>query len=131
MIALDTNVLVRYLVDDDEEQSMRAADFIEAAIAAEERLFVSDIVVCELVWVLAGAYRIGRSGIDHTLAELVRARHLQFESTDRLTRALRSFRSGRGDLADYLVQEHAREAGCDNVVTFDRVLLKDDGFLEP
>jgi predicted nucleic-acid-binding protein len=61
----------------------------------------------------------------------VRARHLRFEDTDRLSRAVKAFREGRGDLSDYLIREHARKAGCDRIATFDKVLLREDGFFPP
>lgn len=131
MTGLDTNVLVRFLVEDDLKQTERAAALIEAAVAADERLYVSDVVLCELVWVLGAAYGFRRSEIAAALSELARARHLRFDSSDRITRCVRAFEDGRGDFADYLIREHAREAGCDQVATFDRVLLKDTGYFPP
>ena len=131
MIALDTNVLVRFLVEDDLEQSKRAATLIERTVEADERLFISDIVVCELVWVLSGAYRFKREEIASTLGDLVRARHLRFDEPDAIARALGAFRAGAGDFADYLIREQARATGCDRVATFDRVLQKEPEFVAP
>ena len=73
MIALDTNVLVRYLVEDDAEQSARAARLIEGAADQGDAMFVAHIVVCEVVWVLQVAYRIGKPEVIATLKNLVRA----------------------------------------------------------
>lgn len=56
MIALDTNLLVRFLVEDDKAQSAKAARLVESAVARNQTLFVSDIVLCETVWVLLSAY---------------------------------------------------------------------------
>jgi predicted nucleic-acid-binding protein len=53
------------------------------------------------------------------------------DSTDRLVRAVRAYRDSKGDFADYLIREVAREAGCTEVATFDRALLRDDGFVSP
>lgn len=131
MIALDTNVLVRYLVEDDVKQTAAAAAAIERAVAAGDELFVSDVVLCETVWVLAGSYKVTRSVIVATLRDLLRARHLAFGAPDQLTRALDAFAHGKGDFADYLIREHARAAGCDRVLTFDRALLGDAGFAAP
>jgi predicted nucleic-acid-binding protein len=131
MTGLDTNVLIRFLVEDDEEQSRRAAALIEAAVTADERLYVSDVVLCEVVWVLQGAYGFRRAEVAAVLSELTRARHLRFASTDRIVRCVRAFEGGRGDFADYIILEHALEAGCGQVATFDRVLLKHDGFVAP
>jgi predicted nucleic-acid-binding protein len=131
VIALDTNVLVRFLVEDDAKQSAAAAAVVERAVAADEPLFVSDLVLCETVWVLSGSYRVPRSEIIALLRELARARHLTFAEPDQLTRALDAYAKGRGDLADYLIREHARAAGCDMVVTFDRAVLGERGFAAP
>jgi len=131
MIALDTNVLVRFLVKDDECQSRLATRLIKSAIEREEQLFVSDIVMCETVWVLSSAYRFSRDEILGALAELLRARAVVFSSSDRLARALEAYAMGNGDFADYLIREHAKAAGADTVATFDRSLLKETGFSKP
>jgi predicted nucleic-acid-binding protein len=131
VIALDANVLVRFLVTDDRRQSEQAAALLERAIAASEMLFISDVVVCETVWVLSSAYQVPRAEIVLTLRNLVRARQLSFSSADRLVRALDAFADGRGDFADYLIAEQARDAGCEVVATFDRALLKERGFAAP
>jgi predicted nucleic-acid-binding protein len=129
VIALDTNVLVRYLVDDDARQGALAAALIHRAIDTDSALFVSDIVVCETVWVLAISYRVGRAEIATLLRDVFRARHLRFSAADQLVRALDAYETGRGDFADYLVREHARAAECDAVATFDKALLKETGFV--
>jgi predicted nucleic-acid-binding protein len=131
MIALDTNVLVRYLVEDDKAQSRRATKLIEATLAREDELFISDVVMCETVWVLSSAYRFSRNEIADALAALLRARSVVFTSTDRLARSLEAYRNGKGDFADYLIRELARAAGADTVATFDRSLLKEAGFSKP
>ena len=109
MIALDTNVLVRYLVEDDARQTAQAAALIERAIADDESLYVSDVVVCETVWVLSVAYKVGRKEIVAVLRNLFRARHLAFETVEQLIRALDAYEAGKGDFADYLIREHARK----------------------
>ena len=131
MIALDTNVLVRYLVEDDKAQSAAAASAIDRAVAKGEELFVSDIVLCETAWVLAGSYKVSRAVIATTLRDLLHAKHLAFASPDELTRALDAFVRGKGDFADYLIREHARTAGCSAVLTFDRALLAEKGYAAP
>lgn len=131
MIALDTNVLVRFLVEDDPEQSRRARAMLQRAIAADSPCFVSEVVVCEVVWVLGTSYQVGRDEIARVLRQLLRARHLTFPEGERLSRALSAFDSGRGDFADYLIREAAREAGCEAVATFDRELLREPGFVAP
>jgi predicted nucleic-acid-binding protein len=131
MIAVDTNVLVRFLVNDDKAQSARAVRLIERVAARDETLFVSDAVICEAVWVLQSGYQVPRSQIGAILDQLFKAARLAFRDVDGLMRALAAFVAGKGDFADYLIQEHARAAGRDEVVTFDRALLKEPGFVAP
>jgi len=131
VIALDTNVLVRFLVEDDPEQSRQAKALVQRAIAGNSPCFVSEVVVCEVVWVLGTSYQVGREEIARVLRQLLRARHLTFSDGERLSRALNAFDSGRGDFADYLIRETARETGCESVATFDRALLREPGFVAP
>ena len=131
MIALDTNVLVRFLVEDDEAQSAAAAALMEETLSREEGLFVSDIVMCETFWVLGTSYRVRKPAIVTVLRDLLRAKQLVFAAPDSLSRALAAYASGRGDFSDYLIREHARAAGFDTVATFDRALLGEPGFTEP
>ncbi len=131
MIALDTNVLVRFVVADDAQQGERARALIAKAVAREEKLFVSDLVLCELVWVLESAYRFSRPVVARTLVRILAARALAFRDSAALARSVEAFSRGKGDFADYVVLAHARDAGCESVATFDRALLKEDGFVHP
>jgi predicted nucleic-acid-binding protein len=131
MIALDTNVLVRFLVEDDRAQSAAAAALIERAIGEDEPLFVADVVLCEVVWVLEFSYKVARSDVQTALTRLLHARHLTFTDADLLVRALAAFSAGKGDFADYVIREQAAAAGCTAVATFDRALLKERGFIRP
>lgn len=131
MIALDTNVLARFLVKDDEAQSARAAGLIRKAIARDEPLLVSGVTLCELVWVLDFSYQVPRVEIAVLLHQLLRARHLSFPEHDLLVSALSAFEAGRGDFADYVIRAQARSGGCESVATFDKALLKEPGFIAP
>jgi predicted nucleic-acid-binding protein len=131
MTALDTNVLVRYLIEDDQKQSRQAARLIERAVASDERLFISDIVICETVWVLASAYGLRRAEIADVLGALFRAKSVVFASSDRLASSLDAYRRGKADFADYLIREHSQAHGAGRVATFDRALLKQPGFFAP
>jgi len=129
MIALDTNVLVRFLVEDDEAQTERARAFVARAIEANDPCFISDVVLCEMVWVLERTYKFARREIGHALERLLAARHLAFASADTLYKALDAYAAGKGDFADYVIREHALAHGCGGLATFDRALLKEHGFL--
>ena len=131
MIGLDTNVLVRYLMDDDDAQTEQAAALIESAESAGGSLFVSQVVLCELVWVLSSVYRQPRATVQAVLEGLVRASHLTIEDAAGARRALAAYTQGRGDFADYIIRERAWSAGCDHVATFDKKVLKENGFSAP
>jgi len=131
VISLDTNVLVRILTADDPAQTRRATALLETLEHDDEQAYVSDIVFCELVWVLGRGYGHARHDISRVLGQLLAARQLVFDAPDRLLRALDAFESGKGDFADYLIREHAKAAGCDAVMTFDKKLLRDDLFKSP
>jgi predicted nucleic-acid-binding protein len=131
VIALDTNVLVRYLVEDDPRQSAQAARLIDSGAAAGESFFVGQIVLCELVWVLSQAYGLSRREIVAVLQQLRRVSAVMIESADQVQRALESFDKGRGGFADYLIAERAVAHGCSAVATFDRALDGDPRFRRP
>jgi predicted nucleic-acid-binding protein len=131
VIGLDTNVLVRYLVEDDPEQCQRAARMIEDALGRGEVLFIPDLVVCELVWVLEAAYRLRREKIAAVLDRLFRAEQLRFAAPHLLFGALAAYRRGGAGFADHLILEQCRAAGCEVLATFDRRLLREPRTLEP
>lgn len=131
MIAVDTNVLVRYLTQDDPRQSAEASGFIDGVVGRGEMLFVSQIVLCELVWVLSYAYDVRRAEIAAILHQLRRASHVVVESPDEVQRAAESYEHGKGDFSDYLIAERAATQGCSPIVTFDRALLSDTRFTRP
>jgi len=128
VIALDTNVLVRFLVKDDQRQSAAARRLVERAMRRKERLFISDIVLFETQWVLVSVYKLKRGETATILRRLLSTRALALESASLASNALESFEGGRGDFADYLIREKARAAGCTTVATFDAFLLKEPGF---
>ncbi len=122
MIGLDTNVLVRYLTQDDAAQARKAARAIERAAAAGETLFIADVVLCELVWVLETCYGYGRREIASVLEKILRTRQFGFEDKDLLWQATADYRAGKGDLADHLIGRVGKKAGCRATLTFDKAL---------
>ncbi|MEO8378249.1 MAG: type II toxin-antitoxin system VapC family toxin [Acidobacteriota bacterium] len=131
MIALDTNVLVRYVVEDDPDQTAVATAMIERAIAKGESLFLAQIVLCELVWVLAQAYRFEKQEILGVLQQLRRGAQVTIEGVDEVRKATESYAAANGDFADYLIAERAIASGCTLVATFDRKLHADARFASP
>jgi predicted nucleic-acid-binding protein len=130
VIALDTNVLIRFIVEDDHEQSKRVQAFVESLGREDTRGFVCTIVVCEIVWVLESCYRFRRTEITSTLRSLLRARELLFESPDLVARAVDRYKNGKGDVADYLIDEVGRSQGCTATATFDTGLAHDERFIQ-
>jgi len=131
MIALDTNVLVRFLVEDDEEQSRRAAEVVARALADGVPILIPDVVLVETAWVLSRSYRRPRSEIAELLRRLVSSRGVVVRGVDGIHRALASYERGPGGFADFLIGEQCREMGCGRIATFDRALLGEAGFFEP
>ncbi len=131
MIALDTNVLVRFLVRDDDRQAELARRVLQAAVREDDACFVSDVVICEVIWVLRRSYKLPKSDVVSLARRLLAARHLTFESRDLLSRALVRYETRRGDFADYVIGERGRLAGASAVVTFDKALVGEPGFVAP
>lgn len=123
MIGLDTNVLVRYVIQDDPGQSPRATRLIES-LTVEAPGFVSVVSIVELVWVLTGCYGSTRDEICAVMEALLRTRELVIADADTIWKALRLFRDGKADLADCLIERSASAAGCSHTVTFDRGAVK-------
>ncbi len=124
MNGLDTNVLVRFLVDDDEEQAGRARQ----AIADGGSFHIGTIVLCELVWVLERSYAYPKARIADVLDRLLRADKFSVERRDDAWRALAGYRDGQGGFADGLIALAAIDAGCGAVLTFDKGLKRMPGF---
>jgi predicted nucleic-acid-binding protein len=122
LTGLDTNVLVRYLTADDPRQSRRAAALVAEAVSAGDRLFVGAVVLCELVWVLRGAYSLDRPTIAMALDRILATAQIEIDEKDIVREALEDYRAGSGDFADYVIGRRAREAGCEKTATFDRRL---------
>jgi predicted nucleic-acid-binding protein len=118
MIGLDTNVLVRYVAQDDPIQSPKATSLIES-LTVQNLGFVSVVSVVELVWVLSSCYGSPKSEICEVLETLLRTKELCIAQADTVWRALRMFRNGKADFADCLIERSANDAGCQHTVTFD------------
>ncbi|MGH3546108.1 MAG: PIN domain-containing protein [Mycobacteriales bacterium] len=122
MRGLDTNVVVRYLTQDDPVQAKLANNLIESAAASGEKLHLDAVVLCELVWVLCRAYRFDKPTIVGLLDKILAAAYFSIAGRDSLREALVEYRSGTGDFADYVIGLRNRGAGCDDTITFDRGL---------
>lgn len=126
MIGLDTNVIVRYVSQDDPVQSPKANELVES-LTAEEQGFIAMASVVELVWVLQSCYQATKSEIADVLETLLRTKELVVERADVVWQALRRFADSKADFADCLIERCASAADCDYTVTFDRKAAKSAG----
>jgi predicted nucleic-acid-binding protein len=123
VIGLDTNVLVRYVMQDDPKQARQATKLIES-LTSEGPGFVALVVVVEFVWVLESAYEVARSELAIALEVLLRSEELVVEQAEVVWSALRTYRDGSVDFADCLIERSAAAAGCARTMTFDRRAAK-------
>lgn len=128
MRALDTNVLIRFFMDDDTDQAAAARRVIEDSRAHREPLLIAPHVLCEMVWVMKVSFRLTKIEVVDILKRILDADVFVFEREQVMRGALDRYRHGRADFADYLIGEIASAAGCRDTVTFDRALKGSPGF---
>ncbi|MFH0812981.1 MAG: type II toxin-antitoxin system VapC family toxin [Pseudomonadota bacterium] len=122
MKGLDTNVLVRYLTQDDKEQAAIAAREIEEAAAKGKKLLIQPLVLCELVWVLETAYGFVKSDILKALEAIMRTAQFEIGEKDIVWQALADYKHGKGDFSDYYLGRANEKEGARITLTFDKLL---------
>jgi predicted nucleic-acid-binding protein len=128
LIGLDTNVIIRYLVQDDAKQAALATDLIERQLSAETPGVLSNVVLCEIVWVLEDCYHLPRPRVSEILQGLFSARQIALEDTQRAWQALRALQRQAIDFSDALIGLIAQGLGCTHTVTFDKDAAKLEHF---
>jgi predicted nucleic-acid-binding protein len=123
MIGLDTNVLVRYIAQDDARQSLRATALIESFSNAN-RGFVSLVAIVELVWVMDRSYRATKGEIVAIIGTLLRIQTIVVENAEVIQQAVHLYATSTADFADCLIERSAHQAQCSETVTFDRKAAK-------
>ena len=126
MIGLDTNVLARYIMQDDAKQSRLASGLMDS-LTAEAPGFIPLVSVVELVWVLSSCYALERVHLVAALEALLRTKEVVVENAEVVWRAVRTFRDTSGDFADCLIERSAAAAGCERTMTFDKGAAKNCG----
>jgi predicted nucleic-acid-binding protein len=124
MKAIDTNILVRFLVGDDELQAKKVYNIFKKVESDKGELFVPLLVVLELIWVLESVYEISRKEIVESIRELLLMPILKFEQLTILQQFTRNALESRYDLADLLIAHSAIEQGCETIITFDKKASK-------
>jgi predicted nucleic-acid-binding protein len=128
MKAIDTNILIRFLVRDDEKQSGLVYRRLKRAEAKKEILLIPLLVVLETVWVLESVYDVPRNEILGSFDELLLMPVFQFETPDTLQGWIISARESNVDLSDLLVAHSAIRLGGESVITFDKRAVKSEFF---
>jgi predicted nucleic-acid-binding protein len=128
VIGLDTNVIVRYLAQDDVRQSAAATRLIEGSLSAESRGFISIVTLAEVVWVMSSNYKVNRAAVADIVEGLLTAPQLMLEHAEIIWRAVGAYRDSRANFSDALIVELGRDAGCTKTVTFDRQASAHPGF---
>lgn len=129
MLGLDTNVLVRYLVRDDEVQFDKARKLIKHELAGGRRVFVSHLVLLETEWVLRSRYNLSKALVVETLSGLLDVAEIQFEDEPAIEEALFVWKDATADFADCLIGAKNRRLGCRATASFDAKACKLPGFI--
>lgn len=126
MIGLDTNVLVRYIMQDEPVQAAHASRILES-LTIDEPGFISIVALVEIVWVLSSCYTLGRSQLVAAVEGLLQTQTLVVENAELVWKALRIYRAAPTDFADCLIASAAATAGCQQTLTFDRKAAQHGG----
>lgn len=131
MMGLDTNILVRYLAQDDPAQSRLATEVIEHRLTEDNPGFISIVAMVETVWVLDRAYGLAEREIAAAVERMLQADVLVIENEQEVFTAMIAMKEGRGAFADALIAALGATAGCSRTLTFDRAALRLPGFALP
>lgn len=128
MIGLDTNVVIRYVTQDEPRQAAVATRLFEKVLSVEQPGFVSLITLCEIGWVLAECYAADKVRIRGVVEGLLASRQIVVQESDLVWKTLRTWQQSAADFSDVLIGELSRARGCERTVTFDKTAAKLPGF---
>ena len=131
MVGLDTNILIRYLTQDDPIQSAKATEIMERRLTEQNPGFVSVVAMAEIVWVLDRAYGLPDREIVAAIERMLQADVLLVESEQEVFTAMTLLKQGRGSFADALIANLGTRAGCLHTLSFDEKALRLPGFRLP
>jgi len=120
VIGIDTNVLVRYIAQDDAAQSAQATQLIEQVCSAQAPGFIGVVVLVELAWVSESCYGATRAEVVEILRRILSIRQLVVQEAELVWKALRLFESGKADFSDCVIERTANATGCTKTMTFDQ-----------
>jgi len=128
MIGLHTNILVRYLAQDDRAQSAKATEILEGRLTEKNPGFVSVVAMVETVWALDRAYGFTAQEIATAVERLLQIEVLVVENEQEVFSAMVALKQGRGSFADALIAELGARVGCTRTLTFDQKAVRLSGF---
>ena len=131
MMGLDSNILVRYLTQDDPIQSPKATEVIERRLTEDNPGFVSIVAMVETVWVLDRAYELATNEIAAAVERMLQTSVLVVENEQQVFTAMIALKEGRGSFADALIVALGARVGCSRTLTFDQKALRLPGFAAP
>lgn len=129
MIGVDTNILVRYLTQDDQVQSAIVNDFIETILKNKKKLYVNLMVMCEIIWVLEDCYHYSKQEILEAVQMICNVQVIEIEGREVLLQALQDLSKQTADISDCLIGRFNQFAKCPYTVSFDKRACKLDTFL--
>ena len=128
MIGLDTNILIRYLTQDDPVQAAKAREILERRLTRKNLGFVTVVAMVETVWVLDRAYNLTAQEIAAAVERLLQVEVLAIENEQEVFTAMIALKQGRSSFADALIAELGARAGCTRTLTFDQKAVRHPGF---
>ncbi len=128
MTGLDTNIIVRYLAQDDPVQSPKATQIIEHRLTEHNPGFVSLVTMLETVWVLDRVYGLSPQKIAQAIERMLQADTLTIQNEQEVFTAMIALKTGQGSFADALIGSLGIWAGCTSTLTFDKKAARLKGF---
>ena len=128
MIGIDTNVIVRYIVQDDAKQAKAATKLIEHSCSKDNPGYINHIVLCEIVWVLRRNYKLDKQSICQVIEQIMRTDRLVIEDIQLVWKALEAFKETKADFADCLLGQRNLQAGCQYTATLDNAASVTKGY---
>lgn len=128
MKGIDTNILIRFLIGDDVQQTKEVYDLFKKAEAQKNEFFVPLLVLLELIWVLESVYEVPRAALLDSISDLTLMPILKFEQHATVQQFIHAAPKNSHDLSDLLIAHSARSSGCDSVLTFDKKTARHDLF---
>jgi predicted nucleic-acid-binding protein len=120
MIGLDTNIIVRYLTQDDPVQSLKATRIMEHGLTENQPGFISLVTMAEVAWVLERTYRRSKPEIAKAMEAMLQADSLFIQNEQEVFTAMVALKTGQGSFADALIAALGQWAGCTSTLTFDK-----------